>query len=205
DATGAIYSTVEDLYKWHLALQGNKFLSEESLREAYQKNKGPYGFGWFTDSLYGKQRVSHDGNIQGFKANINRIPEDNVCVIALSNANSSSVGGMVRNIMNILYDQPLSKTFAEQPVMAMPDSVKQSFAGIYRFRQEDSLKIAVYIKDAKLIVAIDGQPEFQIEPVSRNAFKSGQTRVEFMINKEGKPEQIFIYRKGEIMGAGKAR
>ena len=204
-ATGAIYSTVEDLYKWHLALQKRKFLSKESLDAAYRKDKGPYGFGWFTDSLYGKQRVSHDGNIQGYKANINRIPEDDVCVIALSNANNSGVGGMVRNIMNILYNQPLSKTFAEQPVIAMPDSIKQSFTGIYKFRQEDSLKVAVHLKDKALIVAIDGQSEFEILPVFKNQFKSGQTRVEFMMNNEGKPEQIMIYRKGEIMGAKKVQ
>ena len=204
-ATGAIYSTVEDLYKWHLTLQRGKFLSKESLDAAYRKDKGSYGFGWFTDSLYGKQRVSHDGNIPGYKANINRIPEDDVCVIALSNANNSGVGGMVRNIMNILYDQPISKTFAEQPVIAMPDSIKQSFTGIYKFRQEDSLKVAVHLKDKALIVAIDGQSEFEILPVFKNQFKSGQTRVEFMMNNEGKPEQIMIYRKGEIMGAKKVQ
>jgi CubicO group peptidase (beta-lactamase class C family) len=204
-ATGAIYSTVEDLYKWHLALQRRKFLSKESLDAAYCRDKGAYGFGWFTDSLYGKQRVSHDGNIPGYKANINRIPEDDVCVIALSNANNSGVGGMVRNIMNILYHQPLSKTFAEQPVIAMPDSIKQSFAGLYKFREEDSLKISVRLKDTALIVAIDGQSEFEILPVFKNQFKSGQTRVEFMMNKEGKPEQILIYRKGEIIGAKKVQ
>ncbi len=105
--------------------------------------------------------------------------------------------------MNILYNQPLSKTFAEQPVITLPDSIKQSFTGIYKFRQEDSLKVAVHLKDATLIVAIDGQAEFEILPVFKNQFKNGQTRVEFMMNKEGKPEQIMIYRKGEIMGAKK--
>ena len=130
-ATGAIYSTVEDLYKWHKALQSGKFLSPKSLEVAYKKDKGNYGYGWFTDSLYGKQRVSHDGNIPGYKANINRMPEDDVCVIALSNSNNSSVGGMVRNIINILYKQPFSKTFFEQPVINMPDSIKKEFTGVY--------------------------------------------------------------------------
>lgn len=204
-ATGAIYSTVEDLYKWHLALQKSGFLSKESLRLAYQKGMGPYGFGWFSDSLYGKQRISHDGNIAGYKANINRIPEDDVCVIALSNANNSSVGGMVRNIMNILYHQPLSKTFAEQPVMAMSDSVKRSFVGFYKVNPNDSTGIAVHLKDTALFVAIDGQPEFEILPVTRNAFKNGQARIEFMMNREGRPEQILIFSKGEIAGARKVR
>jgi hypothetical protein len=107
--------------------------------------------------------------------------------------------------MNILYNQPLSKTFAEQPVIAMADSIKQSFAGLYRFRQEDSSNIAVYIKDSALHLSVYGQPAFKIEPVSRNAFKSGQVRVEFMMNKEGRPEQVTIYSKGEIAGGRKVK
>ena len=203
--TGAIYSTVEDLYKWHRALQGDKFLSKGSLKAAYKKDRSAYGFGWFTDSLYGKGRVSHDGNISGFKANINRIPEDDVCVVALSNANNSSVGRMVRDIMNILYHQPVSKTFAEQPVIAMAESVKQAFVGVYKFRQEDSSKIVVAQKDTTLYITINDQPEFAIEPVFKNQFKSGATRVEFMMNREGKPEQIIIYSKGEIAGGRKVQ
>lgn len=189
--------------KENIKLQRGKFLSSKSIEAAYRKDKGAYDYGWFTDSLYKKARVSHDGNIQGYKVNINRIPCDDVCVLALSNANSSSIGGMVRNIMNILYGQPLSKTFAAQPVIAMPDSVKSSFVGTYKHRDEDSFKISVQLKDTVLMVSVGVQPPFPIFPVSRNAFKSGEIKVEFMIDKEGKPGQIFIYSKGEIAGAGK--
>lgn len=202
-ATGAIYSTAEDLYIWHKALQSGKFLSHESLQAAYKKDKGNYGYGWFTDTLFGKQRVSHDGNIAGYKANINRMPEDDVCVIALSNANNSSVGGMVRNIVNILYRQPLSKTFAEQPVITMPDSVKKEFTGIYKFRQEDSLKVLVRLKGNNLFVAMDNHPEFEIFAVNKNQFKSGEARIEFTRNNQGKIEQLLMYKKGEIMGVRK--
>jgi CubicO group peptidase (beta-lactamase class C family) len=202
-ATGAIYSTVEDLYKWNQALLSDKFLSKASIDAAYHKDKGPYGYGWFADSLYGKLRVSHDGNIPGFKANINRMPDDKVCVIALSNANNSSVGRLVRDIINILYNQPLSKPFTDLPVISMPDSVKRIFTGTYTFKNKDSIRIAVQLKEAKLTVKLPNQPEFEIAPVGRNQFRNGNTRVEFMVTNEGKPTQIIIYSKGEILGAGK--
>lgn len=202
-ATGAIYSTVEDLYKWHRALQQGTLLSKKSIEVIYRKDKGPYGYGWFTDSLYGRQRVSHDGSIYGYKANINRMPEDDVCVVALSNSNNSSVGRMVRDIINILYGQPLSKPFSAQPVIAMSDSVKKSFTGAYTFNPADSMRIRVQLKDSNLVVTVGNQPPFEIEPVSKNQFKKGMTRIEFIMNPEGKAEQVYIYQRGEIMGGKK--
>jgi CubicO group peptidase (beta-lactamase class C family) len=202
-ATGAIYSTVEDLYKWHKALQSGRFLSQESLNATY-KYKGMYGYGWYTDSLYGKQRLSHDGNIAGYKSNINRVPQDDVCVIALSNANNSSVGGMVRNIMNILYQQPFSKSFADQSVVSMPDSAKKEYTGVYKFRQEDSLQLVVRLADTRLLVSVNKE-EFEIQPVNKNQFKAGTARVEFTRNAAGQIEQLFVYRKGEIMGVQKIK
>jgi hypothetical protein len=199
-ATGAIYSTVEDLYKWHLALQGN-FISKPTLDSMYKKGIGPYGFGWFTDSLYGRQRVSHDGNIYGYKANINRMPGEEICVIALSNANNSSVGGLVRNIVNILCKQPLSIPFSAQPVISLPDSLLKEFTGIYQYGTTDSTIVTVRLPGKHLSVTLYGQPAFEILPIGRNQFKKDNTRVEFMKNQQGKMEAILIYRDGEFFGA----
>jgi CubicO group peptidase (beta-lactamase class C family) len=202
-ATGAVYSTVEDLYKWHRALQNGKFLSKASLEVAYKKDRGNYGYGWFTDSLYGRPRVSHDGNISGYKSNINRFPEENLCVIALSNANNSLVGGMVRNLVNIAYDQPFSKSFADQPVLQLPDSLKKEYTGIYKFKKEDSEVVSVLLQDTDLYIAVPGKAAVKILPVNKNAFKSGTIRIEFMRDKQGKIEQMMVFDNGEIMGVQK--
>jgi CubicO group peptidase (beta-lactamase class C family) len=197
-ATGAIYSTVKDLYKWHQALQTNKLLSAHSLLAAYKSNKGPYGYGWFTDSLYGRQRVSHDGNIPGFKSNINRFPQDDLCVIALSNANNSGVGGIVRNMVNIMYHQPLTKPFADQPVIQLPESVKKEYTGVYKWRKEDTVQATVYLKDSSLFMTLGNQPAFEIQPVFKDVFKAGEARIEFKRNKEQRISEIWIFSKGEM-------
>ena len=197
-ATGAIYSTVGDLYKWHQALQQKKFLTEQSLATAYKKDKGNYGYGWFTDSLYGRQRVSHDGNIPGYKSNINRFPQDDVCVIALSNSNNSSVGGLIRNIVNILYHQPLPPSFADLPVIQMSDSAKKAYEGVYRFRKEDTNQITVNVKDDKLLMTIASQPAIELLPVAKDVFKSGDARIEFKRNNTGLVQGIWLFSKGEM-------
>jgi CubicO group peptidase (beta-lactamase class C family) len=202
-ATGAIYSTVTDLYKWHQVLQKNKFLSKRSLLAAYTHDKGPYGYGWFTDSLYGRQRVSHDGNIPGYKSNINRFPQDDVCVIALSNANNSGVGGIVRNIVNILYHQPLTKPFADQPVIQLTEDVKKEYPGIYKWRKEDTVQATVYLKDSSLFMTLGNQPAFEMLPVFKDVFKAGEARIEFRRNKEQRIAEIWIFNKGEMAQVSK--
>lgn len=188
-STGAIYSTVEDLYKWQ--------------QQPVHIEGGPYNYGWFTDTLYGRQRLSHDGNIPGYKSNINRFPQDDICVIALSNSNNSEVGAIVRNMVNVLYHQPFSGSFADQPVIKLPDSVKKEYTGVYKYGEADSATIRVHLLGHELYVAIPGQDSMHIEPVNRNVFKSGRCRIEFMRNNQGGVQNIFIFSNGAFMAAGK--
>lgn len=202
-ATGAIYSTVEDLYKWHKALQSGKFLTATSMASAYKKDVGYYGYGWSTDSTYGRQRVSHSGNIHGFKANINRMPADDVCVIALSNSNNSSVGEMVQKILAILYHQTMPKSITDRPVIELADSLLQKYVGVYKFRAEDSMKVDILAHKNHLTIQIAGNDAFDAFPVSKTIFKAGEGRLEFLLNKEGRIEQLYIFMNGEFIGVQK--
>ncbi len=84
-SAGAIYSTAGDLYLWHKALEKNTILSREQQEKAYTPVKNRYGYGWSIDSIEGKRRVSHGGGIHGFITNIARVPEDDICIVLLSN------------------------------------------------------------------------------------------------------------------------
>ncbi|MHA4842530.1 serine hydrolase domain-containing protein [Flavitalea antarctica] len=202
-ATGAIYSTTGDLYKWDSALQTTKFLSNESLIAMYRRDKGPYGFGWFTDSLYGDERVSHDGNINGFKSNINRFPGKNTCVIALSNANNSSVGGMVRNIVNLIYQKPFSKSIMDAPSVKLPDSMMLAYTGTYRFGSSGDKTLAVVLEKTELILRIPGIRVMKLEALNPHVFRSGTARIEFSGPARGNYNQLMIFDKGEFVGAQK--
>lgn len=48
-AAGGIYSTVEDLYKWNMALNTEKLISNKSLKEMFTPHLENYGYGWFID------------------------------------------------------------------------------------------------------------------------------------------------------------
>jgi len=176
--TGALYSTAGDLYKWHQALQGDRFLTAAVKKEMYTPAKGPYGYGWFADSLFGRKRVSHDGNVAGFKTNINRFPDDDLCVIALSNSSSSRVGEIVRVLVSILCDQPYQLP-VERKSIRVSNATLETYCGTYQFGPQTTLIIS--LENSRLFVQGKGVPKTELFAESPVSFfgRTMEVKVEF--------------------------
>ena len=92
---GAIYSTLEDLFKWNEAVFNNNVLSPDDLNMVLtpvQANDGSpgkyglsYGYGWFISKLNGVKRVYHGGAIDGYECSLNRYIENNMSIIVFVN------------------------------------------------------------------------------------------------------------------------
>lgn len=81
-----------------------------------QPEVGPasYGLGWVIDTYRGRLRVGHGGNIDGFSALLTLFPNDNIAIVALSNANGTALPGIVRNhIADKLLELPFKDWNAE--------------------------------------------------------------------------------------------
>ena len=82
-AAGALYSTVENLYRWEQALSTDQLVPKAYLDEMFAPqvtipDSGyAYGYGWVTgkDPL-GRSLNWHDGGIEGFATVIARYPDD---------------------------------------------------------------------------------------------------------------------------------
>ncbi len=108
---GGTYSTIDDLFSWNQALYTDEIVSQASLKEAFAPavlNSGDtswYGFGWGIDpgGQWGK-RVSHGGGWVGFRTYIDRLLDDESCIIVLTNHSSPYLGGAVRGLRDIAVD-----------------------------------------------------------------------------------------------------
>jgi CubicO group peptidase (beta-lactamase class C family) len=98
-SAGALYSTVEDLYRWDQALYTDQLIPRELLDQMFapQVRMVPdvagsmaYGYGWFVLDDLGRQGVGHGGAIDGFRADILRYPDERITIIILSNQEDSS-------------------------------------------------------------------------------------------------------------------
>lgn len=115
-AAGAIYSTVEDLYKWDRALYTDKLLPKKYRDQIFtpyvSAGRFDYGYGWAMgkipvgtsgDSTY---VVHHSGGINGFTALITRFTQDDKFVILTANIATDALEDITLSIANVLYDQP---------------------------------------------------------------------------------------------------
>ncbi len=95
-AAGALYSTVEDLYKWDRALTTEKLLKKSSLEEMFTPFKNNYAYGWFIGEFNGHKSISHAGGVNGFSTDIARYVNDDACVIVLNNFGTGFTGKISR-------------------------------------------------------------------------------------------------------------
>ena len=112
--TGDLYSTVEDLFKFHLAISNNSLINKKLTEEMLAPGLPPanYGFGWFnknfkyttTDSVAAN---FHLGMTEGFISFMLRIPSTNSMVVILCNSSPTDFFGITSNLVKVLYDKPV--------------------------------------------------------------------------------------------------
>ncbi len=121
---GGILSTTGDLYRWHLALAGDRVLSRPE-REKYIKPyvsegrwaKTDYGYGWSVGkSPTGKLEVSHIGGNAAFESDFRRYLGDDAVIILSGNSVDVSALMLGDHLENRLFGLP----DADPPAVAAP-------------------------------------------------------------------------------------
>lgn len=112
--TGDIYSTVEDLFTFHMALSSNRLLNKELTGYMFTPGMRParYGFGWFnqqfrytaTDSI---EANYHLGTTEGFVGFLIRIPATNSMAVILCNSAPTDFFGIIKSLLKVLYGKPV--------------------------------------------------------------------------------------------------
>jgi len=90
---GGIYSNVEDLSKWIIALYRHPLIGISKQKEAFSKatlkngKQIDYGFGWHVEDYNGVPHPFHDGSSIGFRNSILLFPNNELMVVILTNRN----------------------------------------------------------------------------------------------------------------------
>jgi CubicO group peptidase (beta-lactamase class C family) len=128
---GGVYTNLDDLKKWVKALDSYKLLSADEMKPAYtavaiggnsstdarrgtpgdtrsadyvepwDRPNPAYGFGWFLDPFEGHRRIYHDGSTIGGKTTIQRLPDDRLTVIILSNRGNFEPGKRAEKVLDL--------------------------------------------------------------------------------------------------------
>ncbi|MBM3836919.1 MAG: DUF3471 domain-containing protein [Verrucomicrobia bacterium] len=210
---GALYSTVEDLFKWNEALFNGKVLGEATLKAAFTpvktagdlksggETREGYGYGWAISQQRGLTEIAHGGGLQGFLSYLLRFPKENFTVVVLANAAAPPPGldptARARDIAEMALWKNMEPRAALQANAAVSPKGFDAIVGRYDY---SSAVLEVTREGDRLFAQLTGQPKFQIFPKSETEFfwKIVDAQVTFVKNDNGEVTKA-IHRQGGLM------
>lgn len=93
---GGVYSSIDDLAKWHASLDRAPLVGDSLWRVTttpFTLRDGTattYGFGWFVEQFHGHARLRHHGESRGFTNAVSRFPDDGLTIVVLTNRTGSA-------------------------------------------------------------------------------------------------------------------
>ena len=196
-AAGSIYSTVEDLYKWHEGLQHYRIVGKMLMEKAYTPFKKNYGYGWIIDSVAERRMLYHSGGISGFSSNIARIPEDGVCIVLLNNKEGREMETITRKIIDILYNKPYTLP-GKKKAVTLSLSMLEKYTGTYQL-ESPRLVIEISIDNGNLVAHAVNGPTFPLFAEKENLFfiQDDQAEIAFIPGADSRVEKIELYQNGQ--------
>ncbi|MEM1321831.1 MAG: serine hydrolase [Bacteroidota bacterium] len=198
-AAGALYSTVGDLHRWHLALSNNELVSAETKAKIYTPEKANYGYGWEIDQMHNRTSYAHGGGIDGFSTFIARFPEEDVCVVALSNYENAQCGNICRAITAMHFGEAYEVPEILKSI-ELKEGVFEQYAGAYNIFPDFDIKI--FAEKGRYFAQATGQDAFEIHPESPTMFytKVVNAKLEFIKGDSGQYDQIILHQNGQHKG-----
>jgi CubicO group peptidase (beta-lactamase class C family) len=169
---GSLYSTVEDLYKWDRALAGGKILSRDSLAQMFKDHINGTGYGWFVGKRSGKSAVRFNGRSPGYTSYLERYPDDDACIVILSNNYAPVPHVAIDGLRAILFGESYMTLVMDKEFKPDQASMK-TFEGRYRFGQDfyrPSAEVEVRMEDGDLAIAWSESYISALRPLARAAF-----------------------------------
>jgi len=211
---GALYSTVEDLYRWNEGVFNGKVLSEASLKAAFtavktQDNKDDtsgdgYGYGWAISHLRGAEEISHGGGLQGFSSSLLRLPRARFTVVVLANALPGPPGAEPGALAHLVVELCLGDTLEPRPVPKIDQTLSPAALEALVGRYDYGIGIMAITRDGdRLFAQLAGQPRAQIFPKSETEFfwKAVDAQVSFVKDTSGKVTKAVHHQNGQTIDA----
>ena len=167
-AAGNLVSTVADLERWNVALQGGKIIgaADYALMTTQAAGSTDYGLGLFVDTLDDQPRIGHTGGSFGFTTSNQYFPKQGIQIIAFTNVGDNPEPGqmLVTTTFEALYPDIAAvarkPAFGENP--ATTDAARKAFARL-QGRGEDLSMFDDRLK-AKMGAGLSGRMAKQLTP-----------------------------------------
>src|SRR6478672_108892 len=157
-ANGGVFSTVGDMYRWHLALQGDKVLSADARKKMFTPyvREGPdadtfYGYGWVIGKTpRNTTLIEHNGGNGVFSADFKRFVDDRVVVYMASNNAHMFAWQVSPVVTRMAFGAEIE---LPPPVAATSSAELQKYGGTYTTAGGGRLNVA--LSAGQLVISAD--------------------------------------------------
>jgi ribonucleotide monophosphatase NagD (HAD superfamily) len=185
---------------------------EIAISKASDPSFSGYGLGWFTSEYRGVKVVEHGGNINGFTAAMQLLPEKRLGFVLLTNQNAASEFTQTtsRGLTELLLNMQPRSDFADSGYSATRVLIEQTkthkpsleqykaHEGNYALISGDRLR--VYVENGKLFAQQGGQI-FELKAASSSQYVVDVggfiLAIEFQTDANG---LVWLYQEGTVVG-----
>lgn len=192
-SAGAIFSTVDDLWKWNQAIFNYKLVKKESLEKAWKPttlNNGKqvgYGYAWQFGRLGDAKVIGHGGAIDGYLTMEIYVPDQKIYVCILSNSMTVNPEEYAYQVAEIV----AGISNAKQPeALILTEAALDEYTGVYQISEKEDRVITR--NGSQLFSQRTGGTKYEIFPYEKDAFffKDSPARLSFFRNADGKIESL---------------
>lgn len=211
---GALYSTVEDLFRWNEGVFGGKVLKDSSLKAAWtpvktEENKDDdsgngYGYGWFIGQMRGAREISHGGGLNGFSSFLMRLPREHFTVAILANAQPGAPGADPTQLAHLVTEIYLGEKLEPRPTRQVNLAVSADAFDALVGRYDYGAAVLTVTKEGRHLYAqLGGQARYEIYPKSETEFfwKVADAQVTFVKDDQGKVIKAVHHQNGQTINA----
>jgi CubicO group peptidase (beta-lactamase class C family) len=169
---GGGFSTVEDLHRFAVALNGHKLLSRKYTelittgKVDLPRNGGAvkYAYGFQDEKVNGQRRFGHNGGFPGINSELQIYPDLGYTVAVMSNYDPPTASRVADRVGDLLTGVPI-----QQPVKLQPELL-QKYAGRYESTNQERVRmIDVILKNNDIWLLVGGS-RHKFLPLSETEF-----------------------------------
>ena len=203
-ASGALYSTTEDLYKWDRTLYSEELISNDSKEEMFTVYKDNYGYGWGIVNLFNHKMIGHSGEIDGYISSISRFVNDDICIIILSNFEQAPIGTITSDLAAIMFGEKYDIP-EDIKTVKLSNTILNSYVGEYEL--QPGFVFSISFNDDKLFCQATVQPKLELTPISESEFmvKEANAKISFEKNTNQEIVKLILHQGDKQYPASKKK
>jgi hypothetical protein len=177
-------------------LYTEKLVKKSTREKIFTPSADGIGYGWFIHTINDKSWIFHRGRIEGFSTQINRFPDQDMCIIILKNVDNQTYFDAGEITMQVMFGDKFELP-VEHKVVKVDPAVFRNLTG--KFQLDSGFYFTVTDSIGKLFIQAPDEPQFELLPEGElNYFLlEVNATIEFVMGKDGTAESLVLRQGGQ--------